>query len=344
MGWETEVIIIAESIESKEIAHEIGHQLFLQDSKYYEKEDFYIFPHDSSYAFYYCYERRKYLPYWVILEISKNYSSTRFTLLGSMIEFLCGPCGLIRIQNGNIEDSYGIYGDSQLDHQRVLNSPVKHRKIIFDWFRKGGKEEEIRMKHLNEFPLGWCDDNFTDKIIPIDAKELIEKIENVPHKIPDWEKQERFKILPGPDEYLTELKTTTQTELEITERNFLSFIAYNPILARIENRMLEILNGESNDEEAVWLYRYSFGDYSKEKEFLKDELKTIQDIEDAMVENEDALILWTRKRSLKWKVKKFDKGFSFKWFVEMMEEERAKSDSQKGYERFKSIFGDLFKF
>jgi len=42
MGWDTQVIIIVEKINSVDSAKEIGSQIFEKDSINYEKESFYI--------------------------------------------------------------------------------------------------------------------------------------------------------------------------------------------------------------------------------------------------------------------------------------------------------------
>ena len=63
MGWETEVIIIGEGIESKDLCIKIGNDIFEKDSKRYGKENFYIASSNLGYSIYYTYERSKYAPY-----------------------------------------------------------------------------------------------------------------------------------------------------------------------------------------------------------------------------------------------------------------------------------------
>ena len=128
MGWDTQVIVIGEKIESKESSINIGEQIFNQDSKRYGKESFYLEKTEKDYIVYYSYDRRKYVPYWVIQEISKKYPRVSFTILGSMLDFLCGPGGIIKIEKGEIIDSYGIWNSIR---QQILDSPIKNRKIIY---------------------------------------------------------------------------------------------------------------------------------------------------------------------------------------------------------------------
>lgn len=56
-------------------------------------------PQAEGRVVYVSYERRNYLPYWVIQELSGQYPSLYFTALGSSPGFDSGPAGLIRIRH-----------------------------------------------------------------------------------------------------------------------------------------------------------------------------------------------------------------------------------------------------
>lgn len=190
MGWDTKIIIIAESIELKEEALKIGKEIFESDSKSYGKEAFYLIETSPNFAIYFTYERRKYAPYWIIQEISKKFPNVLFTVLGSSLEFLCGPGGIIRIQNGTINDSYGIDSENSF-RQEVLFSPIENRQNIYEWFKSNGKEEKLRSNHVKEFPIKWCDGNYSEKIIPVDEVKFKQQIENnrKAGKSVNWERQ-----------------------------------------------------------------------------------------------------------------------------------------------------------
>lgn len=194
MGWYTEIVIIVENIKSKRLAMKIGQSIFEKDSRLYEKETFYILKVNLGYSIYYTYERRKVIPYWVILLLSESYPDLPFTLLGSCPEFLCGPAGLIRIRNGKILDSYGFWYENS-KRALLLEEPVKYREIIFNWFREGGQEQLSRNTMVDDFPLGWCNDNFSEKLVPItDSKELVDAFELEEWKSEKcfWELQEKY--------------------------------------------------------------------------------------------------------------------------------------------------------
>lgn len=175
MGWDTQIIIIAQGIEAKETAVRIAEQIFEKDSKGYGKESVFIVNHPDL-ALYFTYERRKYAPYWVIREISNQYPEVIFTLLGSSPEFIGGPGGIIRIKNGAIIDSYGIYGENSI-RLEVLESPVENMDSIYEWYKSNGPEQAYRTRFTSEFPLGWCEENFSEKIIPIEENGLRSQIE-----------------------------------------------------------------------------------------------------------------------------------------------------------------------
>jgi len=179
MGWGNYVIIIGEKIERKNSAKEIGKLIFEEDSKKYEKELFYIIHEKNYFSIFYAYERRKYLPYWILQEISANYPKIEFAMLGDCPQYLFGPGGLIRMHKGKIQDSYGIIPDRNLLRYLIISNPVKYKFQIYDWYRFEGKEKKLRQKFSSKYPLKWCDENYDERLIPIaNSEELNFIIEN----------------------------------------------------------------------------------------------------------------------------------------------------------------------
>jgi len=176
MGWDTEVIIIAEKVKSVNSVKEIGILIFEKDSKYYEQESSYIIQEGNEFSLFFHYERRKYLPHWVIKEISSKFKDVSFTMLGSCPDFVGGPAGIIKIKAGQILDSYGIGSAKQkLIREEIVSNPNKYKELIYDWFKSEGKEERARLSFIDKFPMMWCNDNFVDRLIPIEDTDYLEK-------------------------------------------------------------------------------------------------------------------------------------------------------------------------
>ena len=315
MGWETEVIIIGEGIESKDTCIKIGNDIFEKDSKSYGKESFYIASSSLGYLMFYTYERSKCPPYWVIEEISKIHTDISFTILGSMLEFVTGPAGLIRIKNGKIIDSYGIwYIDQKGKRYEILNSPVKNKEIIFEWFKTDGLESELRSKLSNDFPLDSSTDNFIDKIIPIDENQFNIKSER---KV-DWIKQPNFSLsLP-----FAEYSKIPLGKMDINEKHFISFIKYSEVVKSIDKEVIDILNGEVLTCGLLYLFHITFGEYSSNNDVFKKRYNNILDIENDLKKY--------RKEILKWGINSFSndknirlcKGFSVKLLMEIIKSDK----------------------
>ncbi|TCI89999.1 leucine-rich repeat domain-containing protein [Tenacibaculum sp. M341] len=174
MGWDTDIIILAEKVNDDKEINSITDKIFEKDAKSYGKSSVFFI---NSNTLIYHYERRKYAPYWIIQEISKEHKNVLFTILASCPEFLGGPAGLIRIKNGDITDSYGINMNSEdaIRYKLITNS-LQYLPLIYEWFGYNGKESALRIEHLPNYPKGWCDENFVNKIIPIkETNELKEK-------------------------------------------------------------------------------------------------------------------------------------------------------------------------
>lgn len=197
MGWDTEVIIIAENIQTRDDAKNISEQIFENDSKCYGQALVYIIENQNSCSLFFTYERRKYLPYWVIEKISVEFINVEFTLLGSCPDFLAGPAGHVKIKNGKIIDSYGIWeGNKQTIRIQLITNPRQNPALTFEWYKWKGNENRLREDFIKDFPLTWCNGNYSDKIIPIqDTQELIDEFVSVNKgEIPNnWKIHENLK-------------------------------------------------------------------------------------------------------------------------------------------------------
>lgn len=168
MGWDTEVIIIAENIKEEQHAYRIMEAIFYDDAQHYELSTCYLKEESTVFSLYYHFERRKVIPYWIIEKISSDFPKVVFTALGDCPDFICGPAGWVRIINGKIKDSYGIRNK----RQSVLSKPGLFMNEIYDWFRQNGPEDIERQRLLKDFPIGSCVDNYYSKVVPIDGTRL----------------------------------------------------------------------------------------------------------------------------------------------------------------------------
>ncbi|WP_299838004.1 hypothetical protein [uncultured Tenacibaculum sp.] len=175
MGWDTEITIIAENIDNRNDIKKLKELIYEKDGKSYEMNS--SFEKDTN-TLYYHYQRRKYAPYWVIQEISKTYPKINFTILASCPEFIGGPAGIIRICNGEILDSYGIENSEEFMIRKLLVAQsLKYIPLVYDWYKFDGTEEQLRLKHVPQYPKNWCDGNYIDKVIPItETKELKDQL------------------------------------------------------------------------------------------------------------------------------------------------------------------------
>ena len=196
MGWDTEIIIIAENVTDNREVIEIIKSIYDKDAKSYEQSTCFLKPQESkndTRSFYYFYERRKVIPYWELEKISKAFPHVYFTALGDCPEFICGPAGIIKIYNGEIYDSYGLDGL----RQKLLHKPDQNALKIYGWFQRGGFEDTLRLSYLEDYPRDWCDALYSTKMIPIqDTEELKEMIERNP-EMPianGWRKYTDFGI------------------------------------------------------------------------------------------------------------------------------------------------------
>ena len=181
MGWDTTVIILAERLSSKEMAKELTEVIHEKDAKFYWNREHSVWKTytEVGFALFYSYERRKVAPGWIIEEISEIFENVEFTILASCPEFICGPAGLIRIRNREIVDSYGIMSEQTIDYRyEIILNPSKYRNILVNWYRKGGKEEQLRDRFIDNYPLDWCNRNYVDKLVPIHRYEDLKSLRN----------------------------------------------------------------------------------------------------------------------------------------------------------------------
>ena len=319
MGWDTQIIIIAENIDSIEESKNIGKQIFDKDSKRYGKESFYIIEEKPNFSIFYTYERRKYAPYWSIEEISKTYPNAKFTILGSMLDFLCGPGGLFKIINGNIIDSYGIWGEDSIRHKFICN-PDEYKYSIYDWFTSSGREKELRIKTVQEFPLGACNDNLVDKIIPIDESETSSIINQNELAIDrsNWFEQKLFKPIISQSEY-KELRNKSKNTI-INEESFIAFVAYSDEVSKIESKVLETLNGELFQVSPFNLYDRTFGPRSYDLKLLQNEFNHLEDLENRMERSHKDIVKWAIKHLENKEQIRITKGSSITWMINLLKE------------------------
>lgn len=169
MGWDTQINILAESCKDDYL--EIAHLIYEKDAKYYtdngySKISFRIIENIS--VLFFTYERRKYLPYWVIQEISSVYKDVSFTIVASCPDFINGPAGIVKIISGEIIDSYGFFGI----RKSIAEKP--HAELILQWFGKNKREEIIRQTYLENHPQFWCEENYMDNLIEFSEGETNE--------------------------------------------------------------------------------------------------------------------------------------------------------------------------
>jgi hypothetical protein len=180
MGWDTQISIIVENVLNDEV--EIAKDLFNTDAKSYYHNGISFIKYKQlenvKSVLFYTYERRKYLPYWTIQEVSKKFHDKYFTVLGSSPDYLCGPAGLVRFFNGDIIDSYGFterFGDMS-ETIRVLENPDP--ELLFQCFGKDKLEETIREQYLDKRPKVWIEEKYYDNILDFNEVEK-EKFINV---------------------------------------------------------------------------------------------------------------------------------------------------------------------
>lgn len=160
MGWDTQVGILIEELSDEK---EAILSLFFADPPliYLPIQVFERFIEQQS-VLYLTYEGRKHPPVAWFDKISAIHSKPIFTLLGSHIDFLCGPAGLIKLKAGEILDSYA-YFDRFTDYEDYY-----HPEYIYQWFGLPGPENHIRQNHLTQIPACNHDGDLISRLIELD--------------------------------------------------------------------------------------------------------------------------------------------------------------------------------
>ncbi|MET3028370.1 hypothetical protein ABXT06_16945 [Flavobacterium sp. UW10123] len=178
MGWDTQIIIFVENIQNEE--KEIALDLYGSDKNFitglfFAKSKFCS---DGTKAIIFTYERRKYLPYWTIKEVSLKYTGKYFTAIASSPDFILGPAGIIKFFNGEIIDSYGFW-ERELVATEFLENP--NSEVLYQWFAKDKLEEQFREFYVDKQPKKWIEDSYRENIIEFTDEQnqkFIEIIEN----------------------------------------------------------------------------------------------------------------------------------------------------------------------
>ncbi len=173
MGWDTQITILVEHIREEEL--EIAKEIFESDAKDYFHNGIsfikYRFCEDGSKVLFFTYERRKYLPYWTMQEVSKKFSRHYFTVIASSPDFIGGPAGIVKIADGQILDSYGVF-ERFGDHStttKALENP--NPEVLFQCFGKNKLEETIRDLYLGNLPKQWVDERYADNLLEFTTEE-----------------------------------------------------------------------------------------------------------------------------------------------------------------------------
>ena len=170
MGWDTQVGVLIENVvEEKEsvIALFLNNPpLIYPPFKIYEKEIEENIGKKQQ-ALYLSYQGRKHPPVRWFDKIASVQPNLFFTLLGSHLDFIGGPAGLIRLKAGIILDSYGYFDRFREDCEYL--SP----EMIYQWFRVDGLEESIRQNHLTEIPKCQHDDDLVSRLIFLNEEEKV---------------------------------------------------------------------------------------------------------------------------------------------------------------------------
>lgn len=185
MGWDTQNSIIVEDLQCN--VKIVAMDIFEADAKHYFHKGtayaIYKQIENGSSVLFFTYERRKYLPYWAIQEVSKKHVGAYFTILASSLNFINGPGGLVKILNGEIIDSYGFWEE----RQSILNKP--DAELLWQWFGKHKAEALIRERYLDTNPKRWVEDDYAANSIdfsPNEIESLQKTVEQVNREV-EWE-------------------------------------------------------------------------------------------------------------------------------------------------------------
>jgi len=327
MSWNTTVIIIAENIKNYKEAEDFGKQLFENDSKRFNVEVFYIIEKESTYSAFYSYTRKKHLPQWVIDAYSKKHPSLNFTLIGSTLEFICGPAGIIRIHEGEIVDSYGIAPEDSI-RKEMLKDIAINKEMIFQWYSWNGSEMQLRNKQLNQTPLGNCQGKYVEKLIYIEEDIVKKEVKNHEKYIGQWQKQQSLERFPDYDTYTKSLESNPLSQQLLCEENMIAYILHNAIVKEIENEVLKNIPDAFTAQVNPYV---TYARIAQKRTFetynFNDVFQNMGKLDDILRKEKDAIIYWGTFILKQEKYPKIFKGIAILWYVSLYL--RTKSISYK---------------
>ena len=327
MSWNTTVIIIAENIKSYKEAQKIGKDFFENDSKRFNAEVFYIIEKESTYSVFYYYLRKKHLPQWIINSYSKKHPSINFSLIGSTLEFICGPTGIIRIHEGEIIDSYGISPEDTI-RKEMIKDIGTNKEMIFQWYRWNGSEMQLRNNQLHQNPLGNCQGKYVEKFIYIEENIVEAEIDKQQKNIGIWNKQENFERFPNYESYIKSLESNPLSQQLLSEENMSAYIKYSPIVKELENEVSKNIPDAFTAEVNPYV---TYARISHERTFaaynLNDVFQNIGKLDHILRKEKERIIYWGTTILKQEKYPKIYKGLAILWYASLYL--KAKSTSYK---------------
>jgi len=320
MAWNTTVIIIVQHIDSKERALELGKQFFEQDSKRFNPETLYVINVQDSYSIFYSYQRNKRLPSSIIKSHSKKNPKLHFTLVGTALQFDCGPGGVIRIKNGEIIDSYGITPDDS-KRKVMMNDISEHYKWIYGWYVWDGIEMQLRNEVIDKVPLGSCNNDYCEKMIYIPETKVLEEYNILKSKerILEWTKQESFQLYPTCSEYNEHLKQHPLNTQAMTEENLIPYMVHSPITKEIEDAVMALVpDAYLTELNPYTVYARNFNLKVLDNYFYPANLKTVEDLDNKLKEHKDSIVISGLGFLNSNIAKTVYRGIAINWFISIM--------------------------
>jgi|GEM_PF-6178818 len=327
MSWNTTVIIIVENIKSYKEAQDFGRHIFENDSKRFDSEVFYIIKEKSTYSVFYFYTRKKHLPLRVIDSYSKEHPSLNFTLIGSTLEYICGPAGIIRVHGGEIVDSYGISPEDSI-RKEMLKDTAANKVMIFQWYSWNGSEMQLRNKQMNQIPLGNCQRKYVEKLIYIEEDIVKKEVKNHEKYNEQWQKQESFERFPTYGAYIKSLESNPLSQQLLSEENMIAYIKHSPIVKELENEVSKTLPDAFTAEVNPYVtyarisHVRTFAGYN-----LNDVFQSIGNLDHILRKEKERIIYWGTTILKQEKYPKIYKGLAILWYASLYL--KAKSTSYK---------------
>jgi len=313
MSWITSAFIIIEGISTEELAKELGHHLFQKDSKRFSAETFYIIKNQNAYSILYSYKRNAPLPTWVITSLTKNLSELKTTLISTNMQFDCGPAGVIKLQNGEILDGYGISSEESLRKKMLLDIEL-NKELIYNWYRWDGSEQRFRNTQLEQVPVGACN-NYIEKMIFIAEEKVASEAENIMKKAleENWILQEPFERFPDYNTYVKMLETKPLNKQSLTEENLVPYIIHSSIIKEIEEAvMAEVPDAIESKRDPYSVYSKLFSLKTMDNYFYG--YQTVEDLNSKMTKYKEVVITYGIDMLEKETYKMVYPGIAIYWF------------------------------